>query len=170
VRSARVANVMTEKEAKDNGIDTRLRRRYFRIEYGKANLSGPPDKADWRHIASVRLGNASSDDPEDDVGVVTAWAWPNPLDGVSTADLVLAQAAVAEGGPWREDPRARHWVGHPVAKVLRLNPGKKKDRAKLRGLLKIWTENGMFEVYEDKDEKRKTKRFVRVGDLASAPV
>ena len=51
-----------------------------------------------------------------------------------------------------------------------MNPGKKKDRAKLRGLLKIWIDNGMFEVFEDKDEKRKTKRFVRVGELASAPV
>jgi AAA domain len=170
VRSARVANVMTEKEAKESGIDTRLRRRYFRIEYGKANLATPPDKAGWRYIAAVQLGNATHDDPEDDVGVVTAWAWPNPLDGVSTADLVAAQAAVAEGGPWRQDPRARDWVGRPVAKVLRLNPDKKKDRAKVRGLLKIWIENGMFEVYEDKDEKRKTKRFVRVGELASAPV
>jgi AAA domain len=170
VRSARVANVMTEKEAQASGIDTRLCRWYFRIDYGKANLSAPPDKTDWRYITGVRLGNATEDDSEDDVGVVTAWAWPNPLDGVSTADLVSAQAAVAEGGPWREDSRAQHWVGRPVAKVLRLNPGKKQDRAKVRGLLKIWIENGMFEVFEDRDEKRKTKRFVRVGELASAPV
>jgi hypothetical protein len=26
-------------------------------------------------------------DPAGDVGVVAAWAWPNPLEGVSTADL-----------------------------------------------------------------------------------
>jgi hypothetical protein len=170
VRSARVGNVMSDKEADDSGIERRRRRNYFRIENGKTNLSAPSDKTDWRYITGVRLGNATDDDPEDDVGVVTAWAWPNPLDGVTTADLVLAQAAVAEGGRWREDSRARHWVGRPIAKVLRLNPGKKQDRAKLRGLLKIWIENGMFEVYEDKDEKRKTKRFVRVGELASAPV
>jgi hypothetical protein len=161
---------MSDKEADDSGIERRRRRSYFRIDNGKTNLSAPSDKTDWRYITGVRLGNATDDDSEDDVGVVTAWAWPNPLDGVTTADLVSAQAAVAEGGPWREDPRARHWVGRPVAKVLRLNPGKKQDRAKVRGLLKIWIENGMFEVFEDRDEKRKTKRFVRVGELASAPV
>jgi hypothetical protein len=36
VRSARVANVMSGDEARDSGIETRLRRRYFRIDYGKA--------------------------------------------------------------------------------------------------------------------------------------
>jgi hypothetical protein len=68
VRSARVANVMSGDEARDSGIETWLRRRYFRIDYGKANLAVPPDKTDWRYIAAVQLGNATHDDPEDDAG------------------------------------------------------------------------------------------------------
>jgi hypothetical protein len=84
VRSARVGNVMSDKEAEDSGIERRRRRSYFRIDNGKTNLSAPSDKTDWRYITGVRLGNATDDDPEDDVGVVTAWAWPNPLDGAET--------------------------------------------------------------------------------------
>jgi hypothetical protein len=170
VRSARVGNVMSDKEADDAGIERRRRRSYFRIDNGKANLFAPPDKTDWRYIKGVCLGNATSSDPEDDVGVVTAWAWPNALDGVTTADLVNAQKAVAQGGPWRQDPRANDWVGHPIAEALGLSLSKKKDKAKVRGLLKVWIENGMFVVFNDKDKKRRTRRFVRVGELASAPV
>jgi hypothetical protein len=50
---------MSGDEARDSGIETWLRRRYFRIDYGKANLAVPPDKTDWRYIAAVQLGNAT---------------------------------------------------------------------------------------------------------------
>src|SRR4051794_10360994 len=95
VRSARVLNTMAKDEAERYGIENR--RRYFRVDNGKSNLAPPPDKADWREIVSVPLGNGPLGADGDYVGVVMAWEPPSPLDWVKgVADLRTAQAAVAE--------------------------------------------------------------------------
>jgi hypothetical protein len=169
VRSARVLNVMSKEEAKDAGIEERQRRSYFRVDNGKANLTAPPSKTDWRHIVSVRLGNATDTDPEDEIGVVTSWAWPNPFDGLTPADLLAAQKEVSAGGPWRLHAQAKDWVGLPIAKALNLNLEAKSNMAKVKGMLKGWIETGMFVVVEKRDEKRREKKeFVEIGEWASA--
>ena len=50
-------------------------------------MQPPADKATWRKLVSVPLGNATDDDPEDWVQVVTKWEMPGALDDVTTAHL-----------------------------------------------------------------------------------
>lgn len=164
VRSARVVNRMTEDEAKKAGVDNH--RLYFRVGTEKSSMSTPSDKATWFHLASVDLGNASTFEPSDQVGVVTAWTWPDPLDQVSVHDLRAVQAVVA-GGRWRDNSQAAEWVGRAVAQALKLDADNKQHRAKIIGLLKIWKSTGMLVEVEGKDAKGMTKTFVEVGTPAN---
>jgi hypothetical protein len=164
-RDVRVLNRMTKEEGEKAGIELGKERHYFRAD-ADGNLA-PPSATEWFKIASVGLGNFGEDgEPEDSVGVVTPWAWPNALDGLSVSDLCKAQAAVAEGR-WRANCQAKDWVGVPIAKALGLDPSKKADRAKVIGALKIWSTNGMFVVVEGEDAQRKKRSFIEVGAPAN---
>lgn len=157
VRSARVLNAMTEAEAEKAGVDRP--RSYFRVANGKANLSPPPDGATWYRFVSVELGNG------DDVGVVTRWEWPSPLEGVKAADLLSVQRAIGRG-EWRQDVQSAAWAGHAVAEALGLNVDDKKQRAKIVGLLKVWLASGALAIERRQDSKRMERPFVTVGRWA----
>jgi hypothetical protein len=164
-RDVRVLNTMTKDEGEKAGVERH--RSYFRIDSGKTNLAPPPEDSEWRKIVSVDLGNAMGDCPADRVGVVTSWEWPDPLATLTIADLIAAQKAVSKDGPWRKDLRAGNWVGKPIAKALELDIDSKADVAKIKGALKIWTENGMFKEVEGKDEQRRHRTFIEVGIKAT---
>lgn len=160
VRSARILNSMTAVECDLFGVDNR--RRFFRVDNGKANLALPPDKTDWRQMQSVELGNG------DHVGVVTVWRPPDPFEEISGRDLFNAQTEVAKGGPWRRDQQSPAWIGHPIALALGLDLKQRGWKRRLEAILKVWITNGAFEEYTDTDpRKREQKQFVRVGRLAS---
>jgi hypothetical protein len=164
VRSARVLNGMSKEEAERFGVEER--RSYFRVDNGKANLAPPSDAADWHKLVSVDLGNDATGFG-DSIGVVTFWSPPNPLAGITVADLRAAQSAVRGGGPWRADVQAKAWVGRPICAALNLDSDNKADRAKVSSLLKVWTEKGMFVVVEGKDDKSNPRKFVEVGEPAN---
>jgi hypothetical protein len=86
VRASRVLNVMSKEEAETSGMSEEHRRSYFRVDRGKANLVPPLEKAVWRKFLSVRLGNATDTEPEDSIGVVTAWQMPGIFDEMTTVD------------------------------------------------------------------------------------
>ena len=158
MRAARVINPMTKDEAGKAGVGNH--KSYFRIEAGKESMSAPSEKAHWRRLESFSLANG------DNVGVVVPWSWPDAFAGVTVADLRAVQSAVAKGR-WRENVRATDWVGCAVASVLGLDPTNMGDRAKIIGLLKVWTEKGMFVAVDGLDERRKTRLFVEVGEWAN---
>ena len=162
-RSARTLNGMTEDEAARAGVD--CRRTFFRVQNGKSNLSPAADQADWYRLVSVDLANGGSFGVGDSVGVVTRWQWPNPLDGVTGSDLRKVQAAIGEGR-WRKNSQAKDWVGHAIATVLNLDATNKAHKAKIVGLLKTWTQNGMLVVVEGKDARHETRSFIEVGTSA----
>lgn len=164
-RSARTLNGMSKEEAERAGVENR--RMHFRVDNGKANLAPPPEGSTWFKMESVALGNGPLDSDGDYIGVVTPWKWPDPLDGINTKDLRAAQAAVSAGGQWRENAQCKDWVGIPIAEALKLDPSKKPDKDKIRRLLKLWIENGMFVVTQGLDEHRKPRSFVEVGEPAS---
>src|SRR5262249_51714365 len=145
-------------------------RSYFRIDNGKVNFAPPPEDSNWRKIVSIPLGNAKDGRPEDNVGVLTVWEWPDPLDTLTVADLQAAQKAVNAGGPWRANNQAKDWVGKPIAEALHLDLGNDAHRAKIRGALKIWMHNKMFKEVEKKDDKRKDKTFIEVDQWADDKV
>jgi hypothetical protein len=159
-RSARVANVMSEEEATTFGV--KQRRLYFRVDNGKANLAPPPEHADWYHIISVDLGNATDERPSDDVGVVTEWCPPNPFDQVTSHHLEKVMKLVSEGD-YRESSQAKDWVGHVVAEVLGLDLDEPVAKSKVKTLLKQWIKNGALSVVKKPDAKREMRDFVVAG-------
>jgi hypothetical protein len=76
-RVTRVLNRMTEDQAAKAGVENH--RLYFRAINDKANLQPPADASDWFKLISVNLNNGPMRGPGDNVGVVTAWQWPDAL-------------------------------------------------------------------------------------------
>lgn len=141
--------------------------RYFRVDRGKGNNAPPPEKTTWRRHVSKDLGNgADIVDGGDDVGVVTAWDWPDPLEDVTPDEVRAVQDAVA-AGEWRENAQAKDWVGNPIANALGLDLAEPSVRAKVKALQQSWVKDGVLKVVERKNAKRETKRFVEVGKTSA---
>lgn len=165
-RSARVLNFMTKDEAERHGV-TEGRLQHVRIDNGKSNFAALGDADQWVKIESVPLMNGLDLEPEGDfVGVMTAWHPPKTFDGITTTDTLRAQEAVAQGGPWRQNPQADQWVGKPIAEALGWNPFDKASRARLVRMINTWIKNGALVVIQCPDENRKLKPFVEVGQWA----
>lgn len=160
-RSVRLLARMTQQEGEEADVENH--RLYFRVTDGKANLAPPADVSNWRKLENISLGNGAGG-PDDQVGVVTAWQWPNPFDDVTIGDLREIQRRIA-GGEFREDQRAANWAGKVVAEVLNLSIEKRSDRAPVVKMLRVWSKNGALRVVTRPDERRKPKQFVEVGEL-----
>jgi RecA-family ATPase len=165
-RVVRTLNVMSKEEAAKAGVDNHTR--YVRVDDAKANLAPRSAVARWLKIEDVPLGNGGITGG-DRVGVVTRWQWPDAMEGVTQADLAKAQAAVAEGGPWRKDVQAKEWVGKPIAEALGLDVGKKADKAKVTGMIRQWLEDGALVEVKRQDDNRKDRSYVEVGKVAHFP-
>jgi hypothetical protein len=164
-RVVRVLNTMTKDEGEKAGVERYLS--YFRIDNGKANMTPRPEESEWRKYLSIPLDNAKGDCPEDWIGVVTTWDWPDPMENLTLADLIAAQNAVSKGGPWRKDSQAKNWVGKPIAEALHLDVNDKADRNTIKGALKVWLKNKMFKEVEGEDAKRMKRIFIEVGIRAT---
>jgi hypothetical protein len=160
-RSIEVLNKMTTADGEKLGLDQSWR--YFSVDDGKANMA-PLGERRWFRLASMKLGNSTDLYPEgDDVGVVTTWKPPNPLEGVTGDDFDRAAGEIRAGN-WKENLQANDWVGKPIAKALGLNLGVRADKAKVRSLIDIWIKANSLVVVEAADpESRKKKKFVRVA-------
>jgi hypothetical protein len=67
-------------------------------------------------------------------------------------------------GGWRENSQAADWVGKAVAEALDLNLDNALDRARVVRALKAWIVSGALVVVEGKDDKRETKKFVKIAE------
>jgi hypothetical protein len=165
VRSARVINSMTKDQAKAAGVDNAYA--YFRVENGKSNLAPRTDKSTWFKFVSVDLGNYDSENQSDQVGVVTRWEWPNPLEGVTARDLALVQTKIAEK-EWRENVQSPEWAGHAVAEALRLDVANPAHKEKIKSLLRIWIANGGLKKGERHDpKKQRAYPVIEVGNAVT---
>jgi len=160
-RDARIINRMSAKEAPSLGISPQDAWQYLRIDSDKPNMAVPTN-AVWARLASQTLPCGES------VGVLEPWKPPNAFEGLTTADLGLAQQ-LAQTGAYRADSRAADWFGYALAKQLKIdiahggnnNPG---DIAKIKTMLKTWVKNGALHVDEQTDPvTRKTRKFIRPG-------
>jgi RecA-family ATPase len=100
LRSVRMLDVMTEKEAERAEIDDVERTQYVGIAAPKRNYSAENKPPDWIRIQSVPLPNG------DDVGVVTPWTWPvkdaaAAADADKRAENIFIEAAVRLSGMGR---------------------------------------------------------------------
>ena len=163
-RVVRALNRMSKDEGDRAGVENH--RLYFRVYNDKANLAPPSSDSDWFRLESVDLGNGTDlGHAGDNVGVVTAWQWPDPLAGMTGADFDKV-AAVIRAGKWREHPQAKDWVGRAVAEALDLNSDNKADRAKIIAMLKVWLSAGSLAVVVGEDGKRMPRNFIEVREAA----
>jgi hypothetical protein len=161
-RSARVINSMTREEAIKAAINPVHKGLYFRVDTGKANLAPPADKTTWRRLVGVGLGNARGDYPEDAVGVVVAWKWPDAFAGLTADHLRQVQNKVA-AGKWRASVQSDGWVGNAVAEVLDLDLAEPANKERVKALLKGWIKTEALKEVELEDGRlRKKKKFVEV--------
>jgi AAA domain-containing protein len=160
-RSVRVLNRMSKEEATLPKILPEERRRYLRIDRGKANMA-PPGKATWIHLASVDLMNSDGVHPSDLVQAAESWSYPQPFDGVTDADAEWARQAAREA-EYRCDPRSPDWLGRPLARRLKLDPDEEGDRKKVVAILKAWLANGTLATETRKDKERKDREFFVPG-------
>lgn len=172
VRSARFLVPMSEDEATKAGIGSH--RGIFRVEVGKSNLAPRPERATWRGITSVALGNGSDLYPEgDQVGVVTVWHWPDVFEGIDDSAIARVQRLVADGSA-RESEQSTKWVGHLVGEVLGLDPGGRQGRSReqnaartrIKAILSTWIANGALqrELRHSKRDGREVP-YIVAGDL-----
>jgi hypothetical protein len=168
-RTARALNTMTKPEAQTAGIEERERRRYFRSDIGKANLTRPAEAADWFNLVSVDLENAAWEHGGDSVGVVTAWSYPRvDLPQLTTYQISAVQAAIKAGGRWRADARSKRepWVGIPIAQTLRLDLSQNLEKQKVKKLIGDWLSVGWLKAVKDRDDHREEHDYVVVGETA----
>lgn len=158
-RSTRVVNLMTKNQATQWDIE--VRQAYFRIDSGKANMSAPGRKPEWRRFVNVDLGNGPVG-KSDEVGVIEAWSPPAVFQGVTPVDTLAVQQKVA-AGDWRSSPQCANWVGVAVAEVLGMSLGKTSDKARIKAMIEEWLRTGALVEEEALDDKRKPRPFVRVG-------
>jgi AAA domain-containing protein len=162
-RDVRVLNRMNEAEGAKAGVKNH--RLYFRVYSDKQNMAPPTDGSDWYKLASVDLENGPPGQ-SDLVQAVERWEWPNPLDGMSAADLFNVQKRIASG-EWREDAQAAKWAGQAVAELLELDLDRVEQKARVKALVKLWIESGALKVVERLDAKRRERKFIEVGQWAT---
>ena len=181
VRSARYLTRMRSEEAERFGIEAQDALRHFRVNDGKANLA-PLEKATWRRMISVHLGNGADLWPEGDyVGVATVWTPPDAFDGMTVRDLMRVQHAIeASDTPPKANERASDWIGYTIGDTLGLdlgrdlkkperNPAQNIARAKVRQLLSEWIKSGalVIDTSHSARDGREIK-LVLVGEAVSS--
>jgi hypothetical protein len=166
VRSSRVFNQMTEKEA--GAFDVGDRFEFFRVNRGKVNMVRRGGGA-WYRLVSVNIGNSDAVNAVygDNVQTVVAWTPPESpaLKEVTTAHMHAVRAKVAAGEYRRDWRTGNRWVGAVIAEVVGLDP--KRDRAEIEQIIRSWIEDrGVIKEVSRWDAKvRKDRVFVEPGDI-----
>jgi len=161
VRSARTLNQMSKEDAEKAKVEQP--RSHVRVDDVKANLAPPAEGAKWFKLVSVPLGNGTDQDPQDEVGVVTTWKWPDPNEEVTAFDVIAVQKRIA-GGDWRLDQRATTWVGQAVAEILGWDVEDPSARSALKQIILGWIGSGWLKVVKRPDPSRRQREFVEPGE------
>jgi hypothetical protein len=153
---------------------------YFRVTMGKANLA-PPEKAVWRRMIGVKLGNGRDWWQDGDtVGVCIPWNAPDAFSGVSVKDLKRVQDAfeASEKAP-KANERAADWAGYIIAEVMGLDVGRglqkgeqtsaqRIARAKVRSLLSGWIKSKALSVYTIRSSRDgRDLKVIAAGELVT---
>jgi hypothetical protein len=165
-RVVRTLNTMSSTECVTFGVVPELRKLYFRFGDGKENMSRPADTASWFKLESVPLGNATSDRPEDEVGVATRSDIAMQQSIVTDDQIATIQALIARG-EFRESAQAKDWAGKAVAEALGLDISDPGDLARAKALLKKMLADGRLKTASITDKKGKSRPVVMVGNTIS---
>lgn len=161
-RSTLVLNHMTQEEGERFGITDKAERASFvRVDDDKPNRA-PAENAWWMKKHSVPLGNLDDFGRTDEVGAAAPWTPPDPFDGLSTRDLYNVQLAI-DAGEYGENVQAKDWAGIVVADVLGFDLEEKKDKERVKSLIRTWKGNKALTVKREHDGKRE-RPYLVVGN------
>lgn len=143
---------MTETEGAQAGVEDF--RNYFRIAEAESNLAPPSSERNkWFEKIGVQIGNGRT------YPTIRPWTWPEAFAGITVDHACRVRNALADlaanDTPARENIQAANWAGKVVAELLGLDPAKKSDNARIKALLKKWTETGVLVVEKIKNDKGK---------------
>lgn len=171
VRSARVLNPMSIEDARKAGVPVEQRRSYFRVDDGKSNMQPPMEKATWRQLVSVDLGNETTEEPSDRVGVAIEWHMPGALDRV-TVDHMNEVRRIAGSRECRAQVQSPDWIGHVIGQVVGIETDDESGRRQVKDILKPWLRSGALKIERRKDASRRDREFVVPGEFneGGAPV
>ena len=157
-----VLNRMAEDQAQMWDIEPDHARRYFSVQDDKHNLT-PADRADWFQLVSVSLNNGDDIHPAgDSIGVVAPWQPPQVLEGVSLQDLFEIQRVLSSGTYFlnKTTNGKNLWAGDVVADIGKLD----RDDDRIPERLKRWIKSGALKLTTDKNDQRRRKTTVTVGN------
>jgi hypothetical protein len=157
MRSVRTLNRMSAKEALALGVEED-HWRHFRVGVGKTNVGPMSDRSEWYRIESIDLENG------DNVGAVQRWKTPSPHEDVTYDQIREVQRAVAQKTYWAS-VQAEGWVGEAIAKVLGMNVADPAHKAKIKAMIAGWIKGGVLKPEDRRDENRKLRPAVVVGEL-----
>lgn len=155
-RDGRVLNRATLEQKQNMGVDVSTdRATYFSVTQDKPNYS-TGHGAQWHRTVGVNIGNG------DWVATVEVFTPADAFDGISTADVLRVQKAIADLEDPRESAQSANWVGHAIADVLELKlPA---DKKRVKALIKKWLETDVLKNITILDAKRNERPGIGVGE------
>jgi hypothetical protein len=157
---------MSQDEAQVFNIAEADRRDYIRIDSAKVNITKASRAANWFHLVSVALDNATTLYPAgDQVQTVEPWEPPNAWAGTTSLGLNAILNDIARGMADEDGkPTGRRFSNAPAAKdrqvwptVLKHYP--EKTEAQCREIIHAWLNTKLLypEDYDDPVDRRERK-------------
>lgn len=153
-RSVRTINAMTKEEGEKAGLDDH--QGFFRIDFGKTNMTAASSSSQWRRFVTVPLMNGEGlVKSGDEVGVVAPWRWPAKSEATAfvSAEELEAIKRKIDGCNCRDSVQASDWAGYKVAEALRINLTDPAEKKRVRRMLEAWKEAGHFTIEQRPDYK-----------------
>jgi hypothetical protein len=97
----------------------------------------------WYKFVSQRLDNATEEDKEDWVGVVTPWRKPAASIGLCADDLIKVQDAI-DGKNFAANATAGDWAGYAIGKVLNIDTATPEGKKRVKELMDMWTKTDVL--------------------------
>jgi hypothetical protein len=105
--------------------------------------------------------------------VVESWQFPEIVNSVTQEEREFIEKIAREGTYNRWDPRAKFWIGYPLADRLGLDVKSKADRQDIQAKLNACQKTGVIVIKVEQDANRRKREFVvpgpGVGSNTKAP-
>lgn len=165
-RSVRVINLMTKSEASGAGVQPSEALSYFKVEFGKTNMTRRGGMPMWRKFVSVKLGNGGTGNlastQGDEIGVVDRWDWPSASSVAEEIDPDTLDGIKSRlsGSDYRESPQSPQWAGHAIGEILGIDTDDKGGKAKIKRIIDVLIGEGQFSVEVRNDESRRLRKCI----------
>lgn len=169
-RAALTLLPMSGEEAKRFEISEQERRRFVRLDDGKANLVLGAESARWYRLASVAIGNATDDYPHgDNVQAIERWRPPDTWEGLShhLLNRILDEldTGMPDGERYSAAPSARKRAAWRVVQAHAPH----RSEAQCRQVITTWLGTGLLRVEEYDSPTRREAAEGVVVDASKRP-